>query len=71
MLCQARHRATRRHHCPRVAFLEGRGFVTPEDVRAVAMDVMRHRIIVTYEAEAEEVTPEDVVQRVLDTIEVP
>ena len=53
------------------AFLEGRGFVTPEDVRAVAMDVMRHRIIVTYEAEAEEVTPEDVVQRVLDTIEVP
>ena len=53
------------------AFLEGRGFVTPEDVRAVAMDVMRHRIIVTYEAEAEEVTPEDVVKRVLDTIEVP
>ncbi len=53
------------------AFLEGRGFVTPEDVRAVAMDVMRHRIIVTYEAEAEEVTPEDIVQQVLDTIEVP
>ena len=53
------------------AFLQGRGFVTPEDVRAVAMDVMRHRVIVTYEAEAEEVTPEDVVQRVLDTIEVP
>ena len=53
------------------AFLQGRGFVTPEDVRTVAMDVMRHRVIVTYEAEAEEVTPEDVVQRVLDTIEVP
>ncbi len=53
------------------AFLRGRGFVTPEDVRAVAMDVMRHRVIITYEAEAEEVTPEDVVQRVLDTIEVP
>jgi MoxR-like ATPase len=45
--------------------------VTPEDVRAVGLDVMRHRVILTYEAEAEEVTPEDVVTRVLDNIEVP
>lgn len=53
------------------AFLRHRGYVTPEDVRSVAMDVLRHRIILTYEAEAEEVTAEDVVTRVLDTIEVP
>ena len=53
------------------AFLRHRGYVTPEDVRSVAMDVLRHRVILTYEAEAEEVTAEDVVTRVLDTIEVP
>ncbi len=53
------------------AFLRHRGYVTPEDVRSVAMDVMRHRVILTYEAEAEEMTTEDVVTRVLDTVEVP
>lgn len=53
------------------AFLSRRGYVTPEDVRAIAMDVLRHRVIVTYEAEAEEVTPEDVVRKVLNKIEVP
>jgi MoxR-like ATPase len=53
------------------AFLQHRGFVTPDDVRAMAMDVLRHRVLVTYEAEAEEVTPEDVVQRILDRVEVP
>ena len=53
------------------AFLRHRGYVTPEDVRSVAMDVLRHRIILTYEAEAEEVTAEEVVTRVLDTVEVP
>ena len=53
------------------AFLRHRGYVTPEDVRSVAMDVLRHRVILTYEAEAEEMTTEDVVTRVLDTIEVP
>ncbi len=53
------------------AFLRRRGYVTPEDVRAVGMDVLRHRVIVTYEAEAEEKTPEDVVRRVLNHIEVP
>ena len=53
------------------AFLQRRGFVTPDDVRALGMDVLRHRILITYEAEAEEVTPEDVVRRVLDSVEVP
>ncbi len=53
------------------AFLEHRAYVTPEDVRSIAMDVMRHRITITYEAEAEEVTTEALVQRVLDTVEVP
>jgi MoxR-like ATPase len=53
------------------AFLQRRGFVTPDDVRAMGMDVLRHRVLVTYEAEAEEVTPEDVVQRILDSVEVP
>lgn len=63
-ICLAR---TARAH----AFLKRRGYVTPEDVRAVGMDVLRHRVIVTYEAEAEEVTSEDVVRKVLDKIEVP
>ncbi len=53
------------------AFLRRRGYVTPEDVRAMALDVLRHRVIVTYEAEAEEVTSEDVVRQVLNNIEVP
>ncbi len=53
------------------AFLDHRGYVTPEDVRAVAMDVLRHRVIVTYEAEAEEKTSEDIVRAILARIEVP
>ena len=53
------------------AFLRRRGYVTPEDIKSIGMDVLRHRIIVTYEAEAEEVTAEDVVRRVLNHIEVP
>jgi MoxR-like ATPase len=53
------------------AFLRRRGYVTPEDVRAIGMDVLRHRIIPTYEAEAEEVTSEDIVRKVLNHIEVP
>lgn len=53
------------------AFLKGRGFVTPEDVRALARDVLRHRVILTYEAEAEEVSAEDVIARLLNNIEVP
>ncbi|MEM1125238.1 MAG: AAA family ATPase [Bacteroidota bacterium] len=53
------------------AFLQHRAYVTPEDVRSIALDVMRHRLAVTYEAEAEEITSEDLVQRVLETVEVP
>ncbi len=53
------------------AFLRRRGYVTPEDVKSIGLDVLRHRIIVTYEAEAEEVTSEDVVRQVLNQIEVP
>jgi len=53
------------------AFVRGRGFVTPEDVKSIGMDVLRHRVIVTYEAEAEEVTSEDVVKKIFDEIEVP
>jgi len=53
------------------AFVRGRGYVTPEDVKSIAFDVLRHRIILTYEAEAEDVTTEAIIQRVLDSIEVP
>jgi MoxR-like ATPase len=53
------------------AFLKGRGFVTPEDIKQVAPDILRHRIIISYEAEAEEVTSADIIQRILDQIEVP
>jgi MoxR-like ATPase len=53
------------------AFVRGRGYVTPEDVKSIAFDVLRHRIILSYEAEAEDVTAEQIIQRVLDTIEVP
>jgi MoxR-like ATPase len=53
------------------AFLKGRGYVTPEDVKSIGMDVLRHRVILSYEAEAEEKTPEQVVQTVFDHIEVP
>jgi MoxR-like ATPase len=53
------------------AFLRRRGYVTPEDVKAIGLDVLRHRIIVTYEAEAENVNAEDIVRRVLNHIEVP
>ena len=53
------------------AFIDGRGYVTPDDVKTIAPDVLRHRIIVTYEAEAEEVTSEEIVRRVLDSVPVP
>jgi MoxR-like ATPase len=53
------------------AFLKGRGYVTPEDVRTIGLDVLRHRVLLTYEAEAEEKTSEDVVQQVLNNVEVP
>jgi MoxR-like ATPase len=53
------------------AFLRGRGFVTPEDVKAVGADVLRHRLILSFEAEAESVTAEEIIQRVFDAVEVP
>jgi MoxR-like ATPase len=53
------------------AFLEGRAFVTPHDIKSVAPDVLRHRVITTYEAEAEGVTSEQVIRKVLDTVAVP
>ncbi|MBI2439980.1 MAG: MoxR family ATPase [Lentisphaerae bacterium] len=53
------------------ALLHGRGYATPQDVKEIAHDVLRHRIILTYEAEAEEVTSEDLVTRLLETIPVP
>ena len=54
-----------------VAFLAGRGYVTPQDVKDITYDVLRHRIILTYEAEAEQMTSEDVIARILETIPVP
>jgi MoxR-like ATPase len=53
------------------AFVNHRSYVSPEDIKSVAPDVLRHRVILTYEAEAEEVTPEDVIEQILETIEVP
>ncbi len=53
------------------AFLEGRSYVTPQDIKTIGPDVLRHRLSVTYEAEAEEMTSEDLLQRIFDTLKVP
>ena len=53
------------------ALLQGRGYVTPQDIKSVAMDVLRHRVVITYEAEAEEKTSADLVKQILDTVDVP
>jgi MoxR-like ATPase len=53
------------------AFLRARTYVTPDDVKAIAPDVLRHRVLTTYEAEAEEVTSDEIVKRILDTVEAP
>jgi MoxR-like ATPase len=53
------------------AFLRGRGFVTPEDIKAVGADVLRHRLILSFEAEAESITSDELVQRIFDAVEVP
>ncbi len=53
------------------AFLQGRGYVTPQDVKSIGMDVLRHRVIISYEAEAEDMTSEDIVKKVFDEIQVP
>lgn len=59
------------HAARAYAFLESRGYVTPEDVKAVAPDILRHRVLLTYEAEAEETTPDRVITQLLNTVEVP
>jgi MoxR-like ATPase len=53
------------------AFIKRRGYVIPEDVRAVCLSVMRHRIGLSYEAEAENITTDDIVTEILNTVEVP
>jgi MoxR-like ATPase len=53
------------------AFLRRRGFVVPDDVKALGPDVLRHRVVLTYEAEAERITTDDVARRVLETVPVP
>ena len=54
-----------------MAFIRRRGYVIPEDVRAICLDILRHRIAVSYEAEAEDITTENVIQEILNKIEVP
>jgi MoxR-like ATPase len=53
------------------AFLQGRGYVTPDDVKHIGMDVLRHRVLITYEAEAEDMTSDDIVKKIFDQVEVP
>ena len=53
------------------AFLQGRGYVTPQDVKSIGLDVLRHRVIVSYEAEAEEKTSEDIIKKIFEEVEVP
>jgi MoxR-like ATPase len=53
------------------AFLQGRGYVTPQDIKSIGRDVLRHRIIVSYEAEAENLTTDDIITKIFDNIEVP
>ncbi len=53
------------------AFMQGRGYVIPQDIKDIAFDILRHRIIVTYEAEAESITSEDIITRILNTVPVP
>ncbi|MDP8214206.1 MAG: AAA family ATPase [Candidatus Euphemobacter frigidus] len=53
------------------AFIKGRGYVTPQDVKTIGQDVLRHRVIVSYEAEAEDLTSEDLIRKIFDQVEVP
>jgi MoxR-like ATPase len=53
------------------AFIQGRGYVTPQDIKSIGLDVLRHRVIVSYEAEAEEKTSESIIKKIFDEIEVP
>ena len=53
------------------AFMQHRAYVTPEDVRTIAMDVLRHRVIPTFEAEAENITSEDLIEKIMSKVQVP
>ncbi|MDR0956809.1 MAG: MoxR family ATPase [Endomicrobium sp.] len=53
------------------AFLDGRGYVIPEDIKTIGHDVLRHRILITYEAEADSITPDDIIDKILSSVEVP
>jgi MoxR-like ATPase len=53
------------------AFLRRRGFVMPDDIKAIGADVLRHRILLTYEAEAEEISSEDIIRKIFERIDVP
>jgi MoxR-like ATPase len=53
------------------AFINHRGYVIPEDIKSIGMDVLRHRIILTYEAEAEELASEDLIQQIFEAVDVP
>ena len=53
------------------AFLRGRAYVVPEDVKAMAADVLRHRVLLTFEAEAEDVTSDTIVEKILESVNVP
>jgi MoxR-like ATPase len=53
------------------AFMQGRGYVVPHDIKTIGFDILRHRLILTYEAEAENVTPDEILKKIFDTIEVP
>ena len=53
------------------AFMQGRSFVTPQDIKDVGLDVLRHRVIISYEAEAENVTSDDIIKKIFETVPVP
>ncbi len=53
------------------AFLQGRGYVIPQDIKTIGPDVLRHRVILSYEAEAEDLTSDDIITRIFDNVEVP
>ena len=54
-----------------MAFLKGRGFVTPEDIKDIGPDVLRHRVLTTYDADAQELTSDDIIKQIFDGVEVP
>jgi MoxR-like ATPase len=53
------------------AFMQGRSFVTPQDIKDIGLDVLRHRVIVSYEAEAENVSSDDIIKKIFETVPVP